>query len=53
MPTAINKGNVSTKGLTITINVICLCFVIWKSMECFSKYSKDPKGTNVGVEYTG
>ena len=53
MPAAKNKIIVSTKGLTITINVICLCFVVWKSIECFVKYSKDPKGTNVGVEYTG
>ena len=42
-----------SKGLAIIINVICFCFVVWKSIECFVKYSKAPKGTNVGVEYTG
>ena len=44
---------VFSKGLAIVINVICFCFVVWKSIECFVKYSKDPKGTNVGVESTG
>ena len=52
MPFVINKIIVS-KGLVITINVICFCFVISKSIECFVKYSKSPKGTNIGVEYTG
>lgn len=42
-----------SKGLAIIINVICFCFVISKSIECFVKYSKSPKGTNIGVEYTG
>ena len=42
-----------SKGLAIIINIICFCFVAWKSIECLVKYSKDPKGTNVGVEYTG
>ena len=42
-----------SKGLVIIINIVCFCFVAWKSIECFVKYSKDPKGTNVGVEYAG
>ena len=42
-----------SKGLAITINIICFCFVVSKSIECFVKYSKVPKGTNIGVEYTG
>ena len=42
-----------SKGLAITINIICFCFVVSKSIECFVKYSKAPKGTNIGVEYTG
>ena len=41
------------KGLAITINIICFCFVVSKSIECVVKYFEDPKGTNVGVEYTG
>ena len=42
-----------SKGVAIIIHVICFCFAVEKSIECFVKYSKDPKVTNVGVEYTG
>ena len=52
MKFAINNIIIS-KGLAITINIICFCFVVSKSIECIVKYSKAPKGINVGVEYTG
>ena len=42
-----------SKALAFTINFLCLCFAISKSIECLAKYSQFPKGTNVGVEYAG
>ena len=52
MPFVMNKIIIS-KGFSITINIICFCFVVSKSIECFVKYSEHPRGTGVGVEYTG
>ena len=38
-----------SKALAFTINFLCFCFAISKSIECLAKYSQFPKGTNVGV----
>ena len=34
----------------ILINLLCVCFVSYKSWECVMKYIERPKGTTLSIE---
>ena len=39
--------------LSLSVNILCISFVGWKTTECIIKYLNNPKGTTVDIKHSG
>ena len=39
--------------LSLTVNILSISFVGWKTTECLIKYFNYPKGTTVDIKHSG